>query len=407
MNAPRLGIARRLGDVRLQWLILTWLLTTVAIALNRGIGLLWGVAWLLAATLLVAALYPQLQLRGVRVRRELPASATAGQPCELRYTLDSGAWPRYGLELLDRLGPDDDPVLAAYVERTRGCDTLRLAWTPAVRGLRTFGDFELQSRFPLDVTRARRMCAAPAQTLAVYPATVRLKRLPLDAGDAVQADRRSPRERGGRDEYLGSRDYRHGDERRAIDWRATARSGALTVREYERATERTFWIWLELARSEQRGRGADGTFETMFTLAHSALLRAQADGCSTGLVYRDAGGFQTIPAGRDRDTVERIRDALARVAAAEVPPLAAWLEREARPLPRGGTWLVFLRDPARRGALVAAVRARGAVPVIVEFDRTFGAPDAAAPPTATHGARLDAGAWIASVSRGMDLGETF
>jgi uncharacterized protein (DUF58 family) len=405
VSTPRQGLAQRLGDVRLHWLILVWLLTTIAIALNRGIGLLWGVAWLLAAALVVAAAFPHLQLRGVRARRELPPNATAGEPCELRYTLDSGAWPRYGLELLDRLGVDDAAVLAAFVERTRGRDTLRLAWTPRVRGLRTFGDFALQSRFPLDVTRAQRTIAAPAQELLVYPASVRLKRLPLDAGDAVQADRRSPRERGGRDEYLGSRAYRHGDEWRTIDWRATARSDALTVREYERATERTFWIWLELARSEHRGRGADGTFETMFTLAHSALLRAQADGCNTGLVYRGASGLDTIGAGRDRDTVERMRDALARVGAADVPPLANWIERETRPLPRGGTWLVFLADPARRGALASAVRARSAVPLIVEFDRSFGAADAA--PVATRGARFDGGAWVASVSRGMDLSETF
>lgn len=406
MSAPfRQSLARRLGDVRLHWLILAWLLATVLIALNRGIGLLWGVAWLLAAALLVAALFPHLQLRGVRVRRELPASATAGEACELRYTFDSGAWPRYGLELLDRLGADDAPVLAAFVERTRGHDTLRLSWTPSVRGLRTFGDFALQSRFPLDVMRAQRRLAAPAQTLLVYPASVRLKRLPLDAGDAVQADRRSPRERGGRDEYRGPRAYRHGDEWRTIDWRATARSDALTVREYERATERTFWIWLELARSEHRGRGADGTFETMFTLAHSALLRAQADGCSTGLVYRSAGGLDVIPAGRDRDTIERMRDALARVAAADVPPLAGWIERETRALPRGGTWLVFLTDAARRGALVAAVRARGAVPLVLEFDRSFGATEAAV--SSARGARFDGGAWVATVSRGMDLSETF
>src|SRR5262249_2470380 len=156
-------------------------------------------------------------------RRELPATATAGTPCEIRYTIESRRLSRYGLELLDRLGADAAPVLAAYVERTRVRDTLRLAWTPPVRGVRPFENFALQTRFPLDGLRARGTIAARAQPLLVYPAAVRLKRLPLDAGDAIQADRRRARERGGRDEYSGSRAYRHGDEWRTIDWRATAR----------------------------------------------------------------------------------------------------------------------------------------------------------------------------------------
>ena len=127
-------LGRRLGDVRVAWLLAGWLAATVAIALNRGVSLLWGMAWLLAAALLVAWLFPRLQVRGVTVRRVLPAVATAGEAVEIRYELDSGTWLRYGLELHDRLGADSEPVLAAFVERTRGRDVLRLRWAPPVRG---------------------------------------------------------------------------------------------------------------------------------------------------------------------------------------------------------------------------------------------------------------------------------
>ena len=43
------ALGRRFGEVRMSWLLGGWLLLVAAIALNRGVALLWGMVWLLAA----------------------------------------------------------------------------------------------------------------------------------------------------------------------------------------------------------------------------------------------------------------------------------------------------------------------------------------------------------------------
>lgn len=401
------ALGRRLGDLRVAWLLAAWLAVTVLIALNRGVALLWGMAWLLAAALIVAWAFPHFQLRGVTVRRRLPAVATAGEAIEIRYELDTGWLPRYGLELRDRLGDDTEHVLAAFVERARGRDALRLRWAPPVRGRRVFDAVVLESRFPLGVAASRRTLACERQEIVIYPQAVALRRLPIEQGSDTSVEHDAARERRGRDEYAGSRPYVSGDEPRTVHWRSTARSGALVVREFERTAQRQLWIFLELALGEHRLPGRDGTFEMMFRIAHSALLRAQAEGIATGLVYRTQGRIDVVSAARERATLTRIRDALALVEGDDGAPLGTWLARERQRLPRGGTWLLFAGDDAQRRGVSARCRERGAVPIVVQFDRaSFGARAASASRT-PGGAHFTERAWVAHAFRGMDLTELF
>ena len=401
------ALGRRFGEIRIAWLLGGWLAITLGIALNRGVALLWGMAWLLAAALIVAWIFPFLQLRGVRVRRSLPAVATAGDAVELRYELDGGTLPRYGLELHDRLGDDATPVLAAFVARTRGSDTLRLRWTPEVRGRRVFDAVVLQSRFPLGAAASRRTLACAPHALVVYPQAVALRRLPLEAGSAADVEHDATHARRGRDEYAGARPYHPGDEPRSVHWRSTARSGALVVREFDRTAQRQLWIVLELALGEHRGAGRHGTFEMMFRIAHSALRRAHAEGVATGLVYRTRGRVETIAAARDRATFAQIRDALALVEGDEGAPLGSWLARERQGLPRGGTWLLFAGDDTQRRALGACCRERAGVPLVVQFERASFAARADEEARVPSGARFTEHAWVASAFRGMDLTELF
>jgi uncharacterized protein (DUF58 family) len=209
--------------------------------------------------------------------------------------------------------------------------------------------------------------------------------------------------RGGRDDYLGSRPYRPGDEPRTVNWRGTARGNELIVREYDRSLERQLWIFLELALDVHHLPGRDGTFEVMFRVAHSALLRAQADGVATGLICRDRGHLVVVPPGFDRATVSHIRDALALVEGDRGLPLSDWMARERQHLPRGGTWLLFAGDVAQRRALTARCRERGAVPLVVQFERDSFHADVDTTARSAPGAHFVDGAWVAPAYRGMDL----
>ena len=74
---------QRINIANIGWVLSAWLLVTAALALNRGIDLLWGMAALLASAIAAALLLPLLQLRGIAVRRVVPAEGTAGQALAL------------------------------------------------------------------------------------------------------------------------------------------------------------------------------------------------------------------------------------------------------------------------------------------------------------------------------------
>jgi len=55
MNLDPAALGRRFGELRMSWLLAIWLAATTAIALNRGISLLWGMVWLLVAAMVVSS----------------------------------------------------------------------------------------------------------------------------------------------------------------------------------------------------------------------------------------------------------------------------------------------------------------------------------------------------------------
>jgi len=361
------------ADLRLHpgWLLLGATLVSAAIALNRGIDLLWGVAILLACALLAALLLPRLQLLGLRVTRQLPAQGVVGEALRIEYRIESPrGWPRYGVELHDRLGEEEALVPAAYLAQMRGRHTEALDWTPPVRGCRRFDSLRLECRFPLGLWTARRELALPPQELVVYPEAVALRQLRLAGADDPQHDATLSRQRGGHEEFYALHEYRSGDPRRAIDWRRSARAGELLVRQFEQPLDRSLWIVLDLSAEARLGSGAGSSSEAMFRIAHSVALRARREALPVGLLWFRQGQLQQLPAATDERGYLQLREQLARVELdSAAPPLERLLAAQAERLPRGGAWLLFnSAGTEQRAALAAACRRQGGTPVLVEFD---------------------------------------
>jgi uncharacterized protein (DUF58 family) len=352
-------------------ILLGWIGITAFFALNRSIDLLWGIVILLVFATVVAAALPKLQLLGVRVRRlQFPPTAMLGEPQRVGYEIEV-PWrvPRYSLEIHERLGSSDAFSLAAFVPRSQGGQQWFFVWTPRQRGCWRLADLRLESRFPLGLLRASRTLSAAEHEIIVYPDFVQLRWLPVH-GEArgVNESTHAP-QRGGHDEFLALKPYRHGDEARRVHWRASARLGEVVTREYERQEGRQLWIVLELAAAMHVGAGAEGTCEQMIRIAHSAIVKAQSDGIPVGLLYRVADAIRRVPASADRSTYQHLREALARVQPHAQVPVHGWLERFREQLPVDGTWLIFnLGGVAQRAALQSMVRQRAATPLLVEFD---------------------------------------
>lgn len=123
----------------------------------------------------------------------------------------------------------------AYVPR-RGTVENKVEYTFPNRGHFLIKNFELSTRFPFGFFRHRRRLPARETELIVFPKispfNIGLAEIPLDAGRLASA------KRGVGQDLLALRDYQTNDDLRRVDWKATARTRQLTVREFAAEDER-------------------------------------------------------------------------------------------------------------------------------------------------------------------------
>ena len=132
------------------------------------------------------------------------------------------------------------------------------------RGLHRLGPVKLESSVPFGFFRRKRSLAGP-EPLLVLPRVYPLNRLSLvDGLDGWSSSARASRSAM---EHAGSRPYVHGDSRRMVHWRNTARTGRLMVKETEDQTNRTLHIMFD--SGDLWGHGRESNFEYAIKLAVS------------------------------------------------------------------------------------------------------------------------------------------
>lgn len=155
-----------------------------------------------------------------------------------------------------------------------------------VRGRLLIKDFELSTKFPFSFFRHRRRLSARETELIVLPAIEPLGSeiddIPLEAGQLIS------QKRGSGQDLLSLRDYKPNDDLRRVDWKATARSRGLIVREFAAEDDRKITVVFdpripeaeepelslrEKLESEQEGkpRVVSERFERAILLAASIL----------------------------------------------------------------------------------------------------------------------------------------
>ena len=139
------------------------------------------------------------------------------------------------------------------------------------RGHVLINGFELSTRFPFGFFRFRRRLGARNVDIVVYPKPEvigdELHLLPTYAGRIASV------RRGMGQDLFSLRDYQPQDDLRHIDWKATARSRNLTVREFTAEDERRITIVLDtrdLSDSEENflPRFEAGIVQTASLLKH-------------------------------------------------------------------------------------------------------------------------------------------
>ena len=289
----------------------------------------------------------------LKISRQLPRHATAGEPLRLRLELENqGARPAVGLRLAELL-PDPRPGLKTFLHsrapgehrlnpvdrlfayprwrwlvecgtRIRAQPPLRLPdlapgerhqvpldWTPLRRGVLALHGLRISRTDPLGLCHAYRELEL-RQPLLVLP-----KRYPLPPQRPPGRRRLQPGgialagSVGDSRELIGLRDYRPGDSPRHIHWAAWARSGAPVVKEYQDE----YFSRQALILDNFAGPGRESDLEAAVSVAASFVGPLQGPDALLDLMFV-ANRAYTLTGGRGLMSGQALLEVLACVPAA-------------------------------------------------------------------------------------------
>jgi uncharacterized protein (DUF58 family) len=276
-------------------------------AWNTGNNLLFLVFSLLCSALFVSWVAARVSLRDLVVSARFPDHIFAGDPAPVIVTLRNTkrVLPSFSI-LVEARGPVEPlpseqgrrqprhhkRTLAyfAYVPHKAAAEQ-RVEQHFPLRGHVLISGFELSTRFPFGFVRRRRRLRARNVDIIVYPKpqamSDELHLLPTYAGQMESL------RRGAGHDLFSLRDYQAQDDLRHIDWKATARSRRLTVREFTSEDERRITVELDTrlpAETEPGDTELEDRFERGVVQAASLLKHFIDERAEVRLVLGDEFG---------------------------------------------------------------------------------------------------------------------
>jgi uncharacterized protein (DUF58 family) len=305
-------------------LIYLGILAVVAFAaLNTGNNLLFLVLSVLISALFVSWVSARMSLRDIVVSARFPDHIFAGEAAPVIVTMRNRKrlLPSFSV-LIEARGPLDEDEGRAKAGTRRKFAKRSLAYFMYVphraaaeqrtdhlfeqRGHVLITGFELSTRFPFGFFRRRRRLPARNVDIIVYPRLRsigdELHLLPMNAGRLASV------RRGAGHDLLSLRDYQPQDDLRHIDWKSTARSHRLTVREFTAEDERRVTIALDtrLRRGETEEQDALARFEEGVTTAASLVAHFIAERAEVRLVLGQEGGRYGVGPEQLYDSLRRL-----------------------------------------------------------------------------------------------------
>jgi len=191
----------------------------------------------------------------------------------------------------------------------------------------------------------------------------------------------------------GKRDYTAGDSLRRVDWKATATTGRLQVKQFEPSIALETALFLNLNADEYTQRTRLDATELAIVIAASLANWIVGKRQSVGLYVNGVdpigidGKVQALPPRKGRAHLTRLLDVLARVRSAPIKPFVQNVQQETAHLPWGTTVILItgaitaaLFDEifrARRAGLNVVLILCGTVPNLAEIQHRaehFGIP---------------------------------
>ncbi|HEX3336919.1 MAG TPA: DUF58 domain-containing protein, partial [Jatrophihabitans sp.] len=286
-----------------------------------ALGLLlaaWSAAAMLAyagvlALAAVADLALAARIADLRLRRDPSAPVRLTERGETVLTIANGG--RRSLRALVRdawvpsagAQPRSQRVVVPPHERRRVVTGLQ----PTRRGERHSGRVTVRSHGPLGLAARQRQLTAPG-TLQVLPAFASRRYLPEKLSRLRQIDGATlVRQRGQGTEFDSLRSYVIGDDVRAIDWRATARSRDLVVRTWRPERDRHLVLAIDTGRSSAARLGDEPRLDAALDACLLLGALAARAGDRVALIAADTRVRARLGLASGRDVLPRLVGALA------------------------------------------------------------------------------------------------
>ena len=235
------------------WLYIAGVMTIAMAALNTGNNLVFMILSSMLAGLLASGILSTISLTGVALRLDLPEHLFAGRPVMAQVELrnEKQTLPSFSLRVI---GPEGKkkligeeasiltrPVYFPYLPR-RSASTQTVELVFPHRGVYRQDALKISTRFPFGFLQKARRVNTDLEAV-VYPGIAPTETfyevLPLLSGELESYQK-------GRGHDLYSiRNHEHSDGARFVDWKASARSGSLKVREFTREDERRVVLVLD------------------------------------------------------------------------------------------------------------------------------------------------------------------
>lgn len=250
-------------------------------AVNTGNNALMALLGLGLGSYVISGTWSRQVLASVEATVDLPTEIYAGRPAvvdvELRNT--SGIFPAYGVVVRDL---DGRSVLTELCLETGQRRKHSVEVVLPRRGWQELGPWRLEVLLPLGFFLKSKILVAGRQVL-VYP------RLLPSASASVRrgGGRRAPdalESRGREGEVTHLRDYRDGDEMRAMHWKQTARQQHPVVVERKRATEKPVFYVLDARLEDPTDPQQLERFEHLVSEVATGIVQRLREGVRVGLV---------------------------------------------------------------------------------------------------------------------------
>ncbi len=229
---------------------------------------------------------------------------------------------------------------------------LRYSLRPTERGAYAFGHVNLFAESPIGLLLRRFRVGSEAEA-AVYPSIIQMHRYAFLAttNRLQEVGVRKVRRLGHTMEFDQIRDYVPGDDRRSVNWKATARRGGhLMVNQYEEERSQPIYAALDMGRTMRSPFDGltllDHSINAALVMLNIALLKSD----KAGLVAFSDEVRAVLPADRRQSQLPRILESLYKLETGfKDPSYEALLATIERSLNKRGLMLLFTNFETRSG----------------------------------------------------------